>query len=92
MIEQVALDIYAKLHELTCGNIFTLEINPFTAMLAAPPLGKRPVEVSDLKSLRTFFPFAGARGKISIKIDSIESRIVIGPSNILFAGVSVCTF
>ena len=30
--------------------------------------------------------------KISIKMDSIESRFGIGPSNILFGVVYVCTF
>ena len=32
------------------------------------------------------------RDSISIKTHSTESRFVIGPSNILFAGVYVCTF
>ena len=30
--------------------------------------------------------------KISFKVRGIESRFVIGPSNILFVGVYVCTF
>ena len=32
------------------------DINPFTAMLAAPSLGKRPIKVPNLKSFRLFFP------------------------------------
>ena len=36
------------------------DINPFTAMLAAPSLGKRPIKVPNLKSFRLFFspPFS----------------------------------
>ena len=33
-------------------------VNPFTAMLAAPSLGKRPIKVPNLKSLSFFPPFA----------------------------------
>ena len=32
-------------------------INPFTAMLAAPSLGKRPIKVPKLKPLKLFCPF-----------------------------------
>ena len=32
------------------------------------------------------------KGYISIKTHSAESRVVTGPSNILFAGLYVCTF
>ena len=59
-------------------------INPFTAMLAAPSLWKRPIKVPNLKPSRLFAPLPWARENISIKMDSIESRFVIGPSNILF--------
>ena len=67
-------------------------INPFTAVLAALSLEKRPIEVPDLKSLSLFPLFASARERTSIKMHSTESRIVIGPSNVLFAGVSVYIF
>ena len=66
--------------------------NPFTAMLAASSLGKRPIKVLNLKSLRLFSPFASARERTSIKMHNIEGRFVIGSSNILFACVYVCTF
>ena len=67
-------------------------INPFTAVLAALSLEKRPTEVPNLKSLRFFPLFACARERTSTKMHSIESTFVTGPSNMLFAGVSVCTF
>ena len=38
------------------------------------------------------FLFACARQRISIKMCNIESRFVIGPSNVLSAGGYVCTF
>ena len=61
-------------------SCWTFNINPFTAMLAPPPLGKWPTKVPNLKSLRSFFPFAWTREKISIKMHTIESRFVTGPS------------
>ena len=61
-------------------------------MLAALSLGKRPTEVPNLKSLRLFPIFAGARERTSIKIHSIERRVVIEPSNIPFSGVYMSTF
>ena len=39
-----------------------------------------------------FVPFACAGEKVFIKTYCIESRLVTGPSNVLFAGVYVCTF
>ena len=67
-------------------------LNPFTAMLGAPSLEKRPVKVRNLKSLRLFYPFAWADERISVKMHSVGSRFVIGPSNILSAGMYVFTF
>ena len=67
-------------------------INPLTAVPAAPSLEKRPTEALNLKSLRLFPIFAGALEKTSTKMHSIESKVVTGPSNMLFAGVYVCTF
>ena len=67
-------------------------INPFTAMVAALSLRKRPIKIPNLKSARCFFPYAWARERISIKVHSIESRFVTGPSDILFACMYVCTF
>ena len=37
---------------------YLLPVNPFTAMLAAPSLGKQPTKVPNLKSFGSFFPFA----------------------------------
>ena len=42
-------------------------------------------------NLFVFF-FALARERVAIKLHSIESRFVVGPSNILFAGVYVSIF
>ena len=69
-------------------------INSFTAMLAAPSLWKLPMKVPNVKPLRLFVvaPFPWAREKISIKMDSTESRFVIGRPNILFGVVYMCTF
>ena len=66
--------------------------NPFTAMLAAPSFGKRPIKVPNLKSLRLFSTFVRAREVTSIKMHSIEGRYITGPSNIQSAGVCVYTF
>ena len=73
-------------------SLFIL-FNPFTAaILAAPSLWTRPaIKVPNLKSL-SHFPFAWTRERISIKTHSIKNRFVIRPSDILFAGVYVCTF
>ena len=67
-------------------------LNPFTAMLAAPSLWKRPTTVPNLKSLRSFFPFVWAREKISIKMHSAESRFVIGSSKyaICYRTIKIC--
>ena len=58
--------------------------NPFTAKLSAPSLLKRPIKVPNLKSFRTFFRFACACEKISIKRLSAQRRLFTDPSNILF--------
>ena len=73
---------------------FSLEctINPFTAMLVASWLRKLSIKMPNLKSLRTFFPFIWASERTAIKMHSTKSRVVIGPSNILFAGVYVSIF
>ena len=68
------------------------KLNPFTAVLSALSLWKRPVNAPDLKSLWPFAPFAWTRERVSIKIRCTDSRFVIGLSNILFAGVYMCTF
>ena len=39
-----------------------------------------------------FAPFARPREMTSTKLHSIESRLVIGPSKVLFVGVHVCIF
>ena len=67
-------------------------VNPFTAMLTVPSLGKWPIKAPNLKSLRLFLLVAWARERTSIKMHSIKSRLVIGPSNILFGGMYVRTF
>ena len=61
-------------------------LNPFTAMLAVSSLGKRPVKVPNLKSLRPFRP-----SRIAIKMHSTKSIFLVGPSNMLFADVYECT-
>ena len=70
-------------------NGFTV-INPFTAMLAGPSLGKPPIKLPNLKPLRFFSSFVSAHEKISVKMFSIENRFVTGPSNILSPGMYVC--
>ena len=65
---------------------------PFTAVLAAPSLEKRPTEVPTLKPFRLFPFFARARERSFSKMHSSESRVVTGPSNTLFTGASVCKF
>ena len=79
---------------LVCVCVCVLLLNPFTAKLAAPSLGKQLTKVPNLKSFRFFFlsPFASAHEMISVKMHTIKSRFVIGPSNILFASLYVCTF
>ena len=61
-------------------------------MHAMLSLGKWPIKAPNLKPLRLFDPFPWAHQKISTKMHSIESRFVIGPSNILFARIYVCNF
>ena len=69
-----------------------LNVNPFTAMLAAPSLGKRSNKSVKFETIKAFHPFTWARERIFIKMVSIENRFVIGPSHILFWGVHACTF
>ena len=63
-------------------------LNPFTAVPAAPSLEKRP----NLKSLRLSPLFARAREGTSTEMHSTESRVVIGPSNMLFAACMCALF
>ena len=65
---------------------FSFFPHPFTAMFATPSLGKRLIKMPNLK------PSMGFLASFAIKTHCIERRFVIGPSNILFAGVYVCTF
>ena len=74
------------------GDAVRRDVNPFTAMLAAQSLWKRPIKVPNLKSLRLLPPCARAREQNSVKTLSTESRLVIGPSDILLASVYVCRF
>ena len=67
-------------------------LNPFTAVLAAPSVWKRPIKVQNLKPSRLFCPLAWAGGKISVKMHSIESGFATGPSNILSAGLMCALF
>ena len=70
-------------------NVF----NPFSAMLTAPSLGTRTTNKNaKFEIIKAFSPSAWPHERISVKMHSIESRFVTGPSNILFAGVYVCTF
>ena len=66
--------------------------NPFTAMLAAQSRGKRLIKVSDLKSLRLFPPsHEPVKGFLS-KCTALIANLLQGPSDMLLAGVYVCTF
>ena len=66
-----------------------MEINPFTAMLAAPSLGKWPITVPNLKSLSLWGCFlAPFHEHAAGFVCSVEIGFVTGPSNTLF----VCTF
>ena len=58
------------------------QINPFTAVLAAPLLEKRPIVVQI---------FHSSHEHVNGLLPKCY-RFVIGPSNILFASVYVCTF
>ena len=79
------------------------QLNPLTAMSAAPSIGERPPNVQNLQALRLSPPppprpppsrprppFAWARERISTQMHNIESRFAIGLATILFAGVYVC--
>ena len=57
-----------------------------------PSLRKRLTKLPNIKPLRLFSRLAQVRERISINMHSIESRLVIGPSNILFASLYVCAF
>ena len=57
-----------------------VKLNPFTAMLAPLSLGERLTTVPNFESLGSFFSFARARKKSSVKMISIENRFVIGPT------------
>ena len=60
-------------------------VNCFLTVLGAPLLEKRPIEVPNLKSLRLFPLFAGARERTSAEMHSTESRVVIDQSSMLSA-------
>ena len=57
-----------------------------------PSLWKRPVKCQIWNNWRFFTPCAWACEKISMKLHSIESRVVTGTSGILFGSVYGCTF
>ena len=83
------------LHNNQVRTFFLLPLlphNSFTAMHAAPSLGKRPIKSAKFGIIKAFSPFALVRERIFIKMHSAKSRFVIGPSNILFAGMYMCTF
>ena len=63
-------------------NVIT--INPFTAMLASPSLGKTTNKSTNFDISNAFPPFTWARERNFIKMVSNENRFVIGLSNILF--------
>ena len=65
--------------------------NPFIAMLAALSLLKRPLKVTNLKSLMPSLPFTWAYKRISIKMHSIDCRFVVVPWNMLFAS-GICLY
>jgi len=67
------------------------QVNPFTAVLATLSLKKWPIEVPNFKWLQLFTLFNWAHERTSRKMHSIESRFVRGPSNMLFAGMSLST-
>ena len=79
-------------------HVLCCHINPFTAMHAAPSLGKRQLKVPYLKPLRLFYPLHMSTLKdlkkknFLMKMYSIESRFATGPSNILSGVVYMCTF
>ena len=62
-------------------------VNLFTAMLGVPSFQKRPIKVPNFTSLRLFSPSHDQVKRITLKIQSTESRFVIRPSNRLFASV-----
>ena len=67
-------------------------VNLFTATLATPSLGKRPIKVPNLKSVRLSLLLQKHMKGLLIKLHNIENKFVIGQSDILFADVYVCTF
>ena len=91
--DRYIISLFPHLHTPLPPSLISLmvsvDFNPFTAVLAAQSL---PIEVPSLKTLRLFPLFAWAREMTSNKMHSIGSRAVIGPSNMLFASLYVCTF
>ena len=71
-----------------------MTINPFQALPRFPrPLSEKGNKNVKVETIKAFLPHsAGARQRISVKIHSIESGVVIGPSSILFGGVYVGIF
>ena len=63
--------------------------NPFAAMLAAKSIGKRPMKVPNLKSSR----LSPIRMKRFLSKNALYwKQISIGPSNVLYTGMYMCTF
>ena len=82
---------------LTANEMALIASHPFTALLAAQSLGKTTSKSAKSEIIKAPtppppHPFAWAREMISIKMHSVESRFLTGSSNILSAGVYVCTF
>ena len=71
----------------------SMSLNPFTAMLAAPSIGKIINKSAKFETVKTFLsPSHETRQSISMKMHSIETRFVAWPSNVRSGGVYVCTF
>ena len=66
--------------------------NPFTAKACRAVTWKKANISAKFETIKAFSPFTSACKKISNKMLNIESRFVIGQSNILSTGVYVCTF
>ena len=74
------------------GGAWDSTVNPFTAMLAAPSLGKRRKKVPNLKSLSLSFPLYEHVGGFISKCTVLKVDLFKDHQSMLFAGVYVCTF